>query len=346
MSNWKKYTLLFFLFTLLGYPLFYYAYKYGTPAFGGLDVLSYYKLYDGWQFSKVDSPFNQRIISSYAVYLLHETGLTYPTDTAIKAFGLDPSVYFCALLFNFLCVVASCLVIYRTVEKQLNAGPLFSFLAGLLFLLGFGTLCFLVSALTDALSVLLVALLFKSFLEKSWWQAPLLLLAAFQREYIFFVFGLIAAMHWLFQKQERRYYLLVLAGNIGGFLVYFICRKTIFYTPRFTHQIDFGQFLSNIAISIQDVGAYFRQTFLIQNLVFIYLGVCAYKYVSKLPVTRLHLFIVFALLIEVVALSLLVRLGNNTGRYFYMTAPIVIYYLALEAAPLLAGKNRPETLTA
>jgi hypothetical protein len=339
MKSWKKYCTLLFLFTALGYPLFYYAYKYGTPEFGGLDVLSYYKLYTDWDFAAVDSPFNQRIISSYITFLLHKTGIHYSTETAMQGFGLDPQVYFCALLFNFACVTATCVVIYRIVEKHLLASPLFSFACGMLFLLGFGTLSFLLTALTDAFSVLLVALIFKYFLERSWWQLPFLLLAVFQREYIFFVFGLIAAMHWLFQKNDRKYYLMVLAASIGFFLVYFICRKTLFFTPRFNHQIAFDQFFANIAVSIQDFGAYIRQTFLVQNLLFLYFAIAAYKRFSGQGIVRLHLLIVFVLLAEAIVLSLLIRLGNNTGRYFYMTAPIIIFYLAMELQPLLQSRQ-------
>src|SRR5688572_9594016 len=129
--NWKKYALLTFVFTLLAYPMLYYAYKYGTPEFGGLDVYSYLKLYSDWDFAHVDSPFNQRLVSSFAVFLIHKSGLNYPTETAIAALKIDPQVYFSALFFNFLCVIATCLVVYRTVEKHLKTTAVYSFLFSL-----------------------------------------------------------------------------------------------------------------------------------------------------------------------------------------------------------------------
>ncbi len=339
MKSWKKYAALTLVFTLLAYPLFYYVLKYGTPEFGGKDVFSYVKLYDNWDYKNVDSPFNQRIVSSYAIFLIHKTGIHYTTEMAVTKSGIDPHVYFSAVLFNFLCVVATCLVLYRMVEKYLRAGPLFAFLAGLVFLFGFGTQAFLISALSDSLSVLLIAAILYSYLARSWWLLLFLLISVFQREYIFFVFGLIALIDWFANRKQidanRAYFLKVLAANVFCFLIYYICRKTIFFTPRFEHQIDISRFISNIPESIQDIGAYIRQTFLTQNLVFLYLFVYAYKRMSGREVNNQFLLTVFLLLAQIVVLSLLVRLGNNTGRYFYMAIPVVIYYLMAEALPLV-----------
>lgn len=339
MTAWKKHTLLFLVFALLGYPLLYYAYKFGTPAFGGLDVFSYNKLYENWDFAHVDSPFNQRIISSFIIHLIYKSGIHYPTETAVSAFKILPAVYFSALLFNFLCVITTCVVIYRTAEKFLKTQPLLSFIAGALFLFGFGSINFLITALSDALSVLMVAGIFYYFLGKSKWQYLILLLAVFQREYIFFVFGLMAALHWIYEKKERRYYTAVIAVNVFCFMLYFIGRKTIFFTPRYVHQISFGQMISNIALSIQDIGAYVRQTFFIQNLLLIYFGLLIYKWRKKMQIMRFHLLVIFALLAEIVILSLLTRLGNNTGRYFYMVAPVIVFYTLSELLPFFRISN-------
>jgi hypothetical protein len=340
MKGFRQNTLVFFVFAVLGLPLLYYAYKFGTPEFGGLDVYSYYKLYTNWDFAAVDSPFNQRIISSYAIYLIHLTGIKYNTETAITALGLDQQVYFSALLFNYMCVVGTSLLLYNMAKKFLNAEPVFSFSTGLLFYLGFGTLFFLITALSDALSVLLVAWIFYSYLEKSLWLIPVLLLSVFQREYIFFVFGLMAFVHWFTEKSDRRYYAIVFGVNVACFLAYYVCRKTLFFTPRFEHQIDFSKFWHTIQHSISDFKAYLRQTLMIQNLLFIYISVCVYKWWKKIEFNRVYLVIVLLLFLEIVVLSILIGLGNNTGRYFYMTAPIVIYLIAKEFLPLLKKQNQ------
>lgn len=343
MKGLKQNILLFFLFGFLGLPLLYYAYKFGTPEFGGLDVYSYYKLYTNWDFGAVDSPFNQRIVSSYAIYLIHQSGISYNTETAITALGLDPQVYFSALLFNFTCVVLTCIAIYRTAEKFIGLDALGSFATGTLFLLGFGTLFFLISALSDALSVLLVALIFRYYLQKSYWLVPLLLIAVFQREYIFFVFGLMAFIHWFADKENRRYYGVILLLNIAAFMCYYICRQTIFFTPRYVHQIDITRFWHTIQHSITDFKAYLRQTLLLQNLMLIYVGVCIYKAWKKIPFDKISLLVVLALFLEIVVLSILIGLGNNTGRYFYMTAPIIIFLIAKEWAPLLRRSRESVT---
>lgn len=320
-------------------PLFYYVYKFGTPEFGGLDVYSYYKLYENWDFAAVDSPFNQRLISSFAIYLIHLSGINYNTETAIQALGLNPQVYFSAVLFNFISVILTCLVIYNTIQKFITKDKLVSFIGGLLFLLGFGTLFFLISALTDAFSVLLVALAYYFYLSKSRFIHLVFILAVFQREYVFFVFGLMALIHAVFNPQIRRYAIEVIISSVVCFFIYFICRKTIFYTPRYEHQIDISRFLDTIKHGISDFPAYIRQTLLLQNILFLYFAVIGYKFVKRIKTDRIALLVILMLFFEIVGMSVIVGLGNNTGRYFYMVVPIIIVQIVTEALPLIGIQN-------
>lgn len=330
-------------YTLLGLPLLYYAYKYGTPEFGGSDVYSYLRLYTNWDYASVDSPFNQRLISSFCIYLIHLTGISYPTKTAVEAMGIDAQVYFSALLFNYMCVVATCVVTYQMVRRHLSASTLFSFASGFTFLLGFGTILFLITGLSDALSVLMLAIIFDLYLRKSGWQYVILVAAVFQREYIFFVFGLIAFIHWFSDRANRKYYSVVLLANIACFVLYFVLRKTLFFTPRYEHQLAVGSFLETIRYSISDYAAYFRQTIMLQNLLFLYIIVFLYKRWKGMKVNVVGMYIVLALLLEIVVLSLFIGLGNNTGRYYYMSVPIIIFYLASEAI-VLFGERDPKSL--
>lgn len=336
--------LVIFCFALLGVPLLYFAYKHGTPAFGGTDVYSYYRLYENWDFASVDSPFNQRLISSWCIYIVHLSGINYATETQIAQTGMDPQVYFSALLFNFICVVLTCWVMYRLIRNYFTPNFLFAFLGGLLFMLGFGTLIFLITALSDALSVLMIAGILYFYLGKSKWQYVLLALAIIQREYVFMIFGLVAFIEWFAKKEDRKYYLTVVIANVLCFAGYIVCRKTIFFTPRYEHQMAVGGFLANISHSIQDAGAYVRQTLLLQNILALYFAIVLYKVFRKIEFNRTYVVITFALLAEIIVLSLLIGLGNNTGRYFYMTTPVIIYFIAYEAAPLLF-KPEPSTRT-
>ena len=334
---------LFLGYFMLGMPLLYYAYKYGTPEFGGSDVYSYYKLYATWDFKSVDSPFNQRLISAWCIHMIHLSGISYNTETAVAGSNIDPQIYFSALLFNFLCVVATAIVIFKTTEKFLATEVSFNFVSGLVFLLGFGTLLFLVTALSDALSVLMIAGIFYFYLAKSRWQYLILVAAIFQREYVFMVFVVVAAVDWFFKKEERKYFLAVVLMNIACFVGYIICRKTIFFTPRYEHQMDIAGFFGNITQSIQDIGAYMRQTFMLQNILILYFAIIAYKMFRKLETNKIHLLIIVLLIAQIVVLSLLIGLGNNTGRYFYMGVPILVFYLASEVKPLFT--RNPKEIT-
>lgn len=339
MKNTRTDSGIIVAYILFGLPFLYYAYKYGTPEFGGSDVYSYFRLYANWDFASVDSPFNQRLISSFCIYLLHLSGLSYPTKTAIELSGMDPQVYFCALFFNYLCVVATCYVLFRMVREHLKSSTIFAFTTGLTFYLGFGTLLFLISGLSDALSVLMIAMIFNLYLKKSSWQYPLLIAAVFQREYVFFVFGLVAFIHWFSDKANRRYYATVVAANVLCFLLYILMRKTLFFTPRYEHQMAVTSFMEKVQYSIQDYGAYIRQTFIMQNILLLYTGIFVYKKVKGMTVNTVNVVIVYALLAEIVILSLFIGLGNNTGRYYYMSVPLLIYFMALEALPLFRANN-------
>lgn len=337
------FTICFFI--ILGAPLLYYAYKNSTLEFGGSDGLMYYKLYSNWDFAAVDSPFNQRLISSWCIYAIHLTGIHYNTQTQIAGTGIDPQVYFSALLFNFICVVLTCYVITVMVRKRLSVSTLYAVMAGTTFLMGFGTIMFLISALSDALSVLLVALIYYFYVSKSRWQYLLLALAIIQREYIFMVYAVIAAVDWLTNRKERKYFATVTIFNLLCFAVYIILRKTYFYTPRYKHQMDVGSFLDKITHSIQDFPQYLRQTFFLQNLLFLYAGVIIFKLTVHAKIDKLQLLKIVLLFGQIVALSFLIGLGNNTGRYFYMCTPIIIYALAQEARAIFGQNDKLQTET-
>ena len=185
----------------------------------------------------------------------------------------------------------------------------------------------------------MIALIFDLYIRKSKWQYLVLVAAVFQREYVFFVFGLVAFIHWFTDKTNRRYYATVLVANVACFLIYILMRKTLFYTPRYEHQMAVSSFLEKIQYSITDYGAYFRQTFALQNILILYTGLFIYKKMKGMEVLPVNLLISYALLAEIVILSLFIGLGNNTGRYYYMSVPLLIYFLALEALPLFRATN-------
>jgi hypothetical protein len=327
------------LYGLLTYPLFYYAYKFSSPEVGGLkDYFSYYFLYKDWNFSEVDSPFNQRVISSFFIYLFHKIGFSYETDIVYTTDFADKKIYFNAIFFNYLSFLASCLVIYKTVARSLN-NTILAFSSGVLYALGFGTLFFNLNGLTESFSLLLAAVMFYYYLNKSHLILIPIILAVFQREYLFFVFGLIALMDYLFEEKNK-YYLQVLLYTVMAFVLYYILRKTFFYTPRYEAQLSVVDSLLNLFNPRFPLGDYIKQTFLIQNILFVYLLTLAYKKWNKWTINHIDFYKVLALFMQANFISLMAVLGNSTGRYFYLTMPIVIFMIAKEIKPIFIKLNQ------
>ena len=77
---------LFFLFTLLSFPLFDFVYKFGNPEPLAHDFFQYYRLYKDWDIDNVNAPFNMRLVGAFFVHLLYRCNLYSDTDTAFDAF--------------------------------------------------------------------------------------------------------------------------------------------------------------------------------------------------------------------------------------------------------------------
>ncbi len=328
-----------FLYVLLSYPLFYFAYKFGTPAFGGEDFFSYYHLYKDWNFEKVDTPFNMRILSCFLVFLFNKAGFHYTTETVFAKFHpeLDLQVYFNSVFVNYICIVLTCFVIYKLI-RRVDGNEVFRFMAGLLYLLAFGTLFFSLKPLTEAPGVLLFAVIYYSYVEKSKWYFFFLLLALFQREYIFIVFGMITLLD-LFKTKEK-FYLAGLIGCIGMFGIYLLLRNTVFHTPRYDYQLSFDTYLNSFFDTGLSFWSFFRQSILSLNLVLLYLAILAYKRLKGLELNKYHLLMVLVLLAQVIVMSIMTHFGNNAGRYYFYITPLIILFIALEAKPLLEQKLR------
>src|SRR5436190_6574260 len=156
------------MYCLLASAPFHFVYKFGVPDWTANDFLSYYDLYKNWDIHHTEAPFNMRLLSSFFVHLFYRAGLHYDTLTAFDKFPLDKHVFFDAIFFNYLCIVLTCTVIFYTGLKYLK-DSLLSFTAGLVYLLGFGTLFYEFMPITDASSVLCFALIFHGYMSKKYW---------------------------------------------------------------------------------------------------------------------------------------------------------------------------------
>lgn len=329
-------TIVGILYLLLSYPLFYYSYKFCLPDFGGEDFYAYYPLYESWAFEKMDCPFNMRLISSFAIYVMNQVGFNYSTEISFAAFrpDYDQQIFFNAILFNYLCVLGTCIVIYKSVQL-VTENHFYAFLFGGLYLLGFGTIFFSLKPTSDSCGVLLLALTYYFYLRQSNWAWLFLFLSLFQREYVFFVFGLLSLLDYV--QQRKKFHLGILIFSVLLFIMYFVLRKTLFYTPRFEHQVTLATYINSIIHPQIDWEAFIKQSFFISNIFILYLLLILYKWVIKSPIHKAFVLSAVLLFVQVIAISILSRLGNNAGRYFYYTVPVLLFFIAFEIKPLVSN---------
>ena len=319
------------MYALLAFPMFYFVYKYGTPDFGMKDFYDYYKLYSNWDLEHVDAPFNMRLLSTFFVYLMNKAGLHYNTSVAFAQTGLSQQVFFNAVLFNYLCITATCSVLFLLLRKY-TQNTLLSFSGGTLYLLGFGTMFFEFMPITDAFSVLFFAVILYFYLTKNYLVFLPLLLMIIQREYIFMALGLVALMdYW---KYREKFFLHILLGCVLCFAIYFVLRKTVFYTPKYDHQASFSFFLSSLFKLKFELGPYIKQTMMTLNLFILYFLIIAYKKYKKMSFDSFEALKLFLLFLQINLISFAAVFGNNTGRYFYILVPLIIFYLVKEVKPL------------
>lgn len=320
------------VYFMLAFPLFYFVYKYGDPGFGLSDFFSYYKLYESWNIGAVDAPFNMRLLSSFCVYLLNQAGLHYNTEIAFDSYDLSRQVFFNAVFFNFLCVVGTCTLLFNLVYKHLK-DTLLAFLSGILYLLGFGTLFFELMPITDALSVLLFCWTFMCYLKRSYIMVVPLLLLIFQREYVFLAMGLVGLVDFL--KYRQRFFLITVGLTVICFLIYYVLRKTVFFTPTYDHQASASFFLDSVTKLKFPLWPYLKQTLMTINIFLIYIALILYKKWRRLPFDDFAFLKIILLFIQINIISFAAVFGNNTGRYFYILVPMVIFYLVVELKPLV-----------
>ncbi|MBK9283192.1 MAG: hypothetical protein IPM51_02625 [Sphingobacteriaceae bacterium] len=325
------------IYALLVFPIFYFVYKFGILLKGYDDAKWYLKMYFDLTSDEVPSPFNMRLISASIIHCMQSLGLHYHTECAIDAFPLvDKSFFFNNILFNFACITLTAFSLFIIFVK-LGFGQVLSFIAGTLYTLGFGSLFYLMMPGPDALSVLIFTWILFFYIKKSYWLIPLFILLIFQREYYFLAFMVIAFMDFIKYKREK-YYLFVLLINISCFILYYVLRKTIFHTHHWSHQTSPTFLFSSLLDNHIEIIPMIRQSLMTMNLFFIYLFILAYKYYFKQTILKHHLYVSLIALLQITLLSFAATFGNNNGRYFYLLAPLILYYLLSELKPLLENK--------
>lgn len=336
LANLRSNILVSSLYALLAFPLFYFVYKFGSPYLGMIDFFEYYKLYSHMDFKSADSPLNMRLVGSFLVYCMSKLGIFYNTACAIDNAPFDKLIYFNAIFFNYLCVVFTSVFIYG-LTKKLGHNLLMCFMAGLIYLLGFGTIFFEIMPLQDSFSVLLFVIILQYYFKKSAWVFLFIILLILQREYIILALGLLSFIDMV--KFKNRYYAGVFAHSVICFIVYFLLRKNVFETARYAYQTDLSFIVKSLFQMDFPLGPFIRQTLMTMNVFLLYLALVAYKYYRKMDIDKYALFKVTCLLAQLLILTFLLGLGNNAGRYFYMLLPLIIIYLINEIAIFDFGRT-------
>jgi hypothetical protein len=73
--------------------------------------------------------------------------------------------------------------------------------------------------------------------------------------------------------------------------------------------------------------------------------VVLYKKIKKLSVDMKDFWIVAALFVQINIISVIAVLGNNTGRYFYIVTPLIIFYIVKELSAVIP-RHEKEAATA
>jgi hypothetical protein len=76
------------------------------------------------------------------------------------------------------------------------------------------------------------------------------------------------------------------------------------------------------------------------NISLIYLGVILYKKVNGLSFQKYEFYKIILLFAQIVVLAVLLGLGNNTGRYYYMVLPLVLLIIGDEVMGLLGSSEK------
>lgn len=330
----KNIIIVFFVYALLVFPSFYFVYKFADPIDIAHDFFQYYRLYNTWDWHNVNAPFNMRLISSFLVFLSGKAGIYYETASAFDkytGFGFDKSVYFNALFVNYLAVVATSSTLFL-ITWQHRASILLAFTSGLVYILGFGTIFYELMPCTDAFSTLLFTVLMYFYLKKSKFVFALIVMLIFQREYILMALALITFIDLVVTR--NKYYRHVLLAAVIAFGIYFVLRKTVFYTPALSFQVSGHSLITSLFATNFPFLTFVKQTILTLNIFLLYVFIISFKRHKKMRINLKALVKILLLLLQIVVISFAAALGNNTGRYFYMMSPFVIFYLAQECKPL------------
>ena len=326
----RRYGFRLVVLLLASYGTLYHAYKYYTPEFGGADYYQYYEMYEEPFGHDAGAPFAYRILSAVGTNALHELGARYPNEIAFDPPEYDPSVFFSALLFNYLCLLGTALITGRLAEELYGRrSDGVALLAGLVLIASFHVSQNVVTGLTEGMAWLLMAAAFAAYVRgKTVALLAVLALSVVQRETIPVVMGAVATVDLLLRRHPRRFNAIALAGSVAAFGLYVAMRKVIYPRPGFEDQLSFR--------SLAEGGLSFLQLGFL-NPDFFLMGVVSLNVIALVALLALRRWreAMDGFLPHILAASAVVfvlgyasSVGSNVGRLIGVTTPVWAAYAA------------------
>lgn len=325
----------FFLYFLLAYPIFYFVYKYGDVRINGLnDYLEYYKLYKDFSIFEMDNAYLPRIFSAFLVFALSKLGLYYDVVIAQQLEGYDQSVYFNAILINFIGAIGTSLVLQKIAYNH-TKNFLISHIPGILYFLSYGILAWGAYALIDGFATFLFVIAYYFYTKKTPWIYSVLFLSVFQRDLILVSIGAIAFFDSLksyFElKNIKIFSISVFFSSVIFFILIFILKITIFKTESIYYSNSLSDYLNIFYQPRYTHGTFLRAIFFSQNMLLIYVLVSIwfrlnfYRALNNLNLLRI-LFVIGI----ITAMSFMVKVPLEIGRYSSIFLPLIPLFLVLD----------------
>jgi hypothetical protein len=338
------------LYLLLSSGLFYFAYKFYQPTYGGTDYFHYYPAYlHPLDLHVTNSPFVYRQVSAVLTNLVYRFGPYYNTEIFYSNPQFDQRVFFAAMLTNFLALALCAAVTARTTQHLWPAAPPSStvFAGALCYLSFFAQQCGM-GPITDGVAWLLMAIAFLGYVTGSLpTVAVVLALSVVERETIPIMLGAIAGARLLVSAKHRRLDLVTLALCAAAFAAYWAMRTLWAPVAGHEDQMRIGRSALRVithwrALISKDV---IFQGFLSQNLFILMAVLLAWRRwqgrrAAPLPAQTGPLFLglwaAAAVLVPIGFLAL--HPPNSIGRIFAMLTPVAASLLAVV---MFAGERAP-----
>jgi hypothetical protein len=320
-----QYHIIVFLFLFVLYlPVLYLTYKYHNPFIAFTDYFSYYSIYKNLDIGNVESPFNMRLLSSFITHLFYKLGLYYHTKITFEYLGYDQRVFFCAVFTNWISIVLSSYMIMLHLIKKENLNLSYALLISIIFLFSAGNLIYCMNGNTDGFTIIWIVILYFFYKRNSYFVLLLYLFTIFQRE-VALLFFFFLSVYDSFNEQGKRFYVISSLFAFLGIVIYYFLRKTYFYTPYFSHQLDLMSGLKsliNLNINLKEI---IMQVFLPQTFYYLAILLLLHGYL-KIKDKKYRNDLIFILFITFMffLFGIMTLSNNNIGRFYHMISPVVL----------------------